>query len=355
MRRRRFLASPLLLVATGVAAAEDYPRVVPGYRLQFPRDLGSHPAFRSEWWYITGWVRDTAGNDFGIQVTFFRNRPRIAETSASQFAPRQLLFAHAAIADPRDGKLRHDQRAARAGFGLAEAAEETTDVRIGDWSLVLSEGRYVARIAAQDFQFDLHFTPAQAILLEGDQGFSRKGLSPVNASYYYSQPQLAVAGNVVVGGRHTGVTGTAWLDHEWSSEAMAAGASGWDWMGINLHDGSALMAFRMRDQAGNDLWSGSVLRTANGSSTHFDSSDIAFTTQRRWRSPRTAVEYPVAMRVHVGGIDYALEPLMDDQELDSRTNTGTIYWEGAVRMLRDGREVGRGYLELTGYWKALKL
>jgi predicted secreted hydrolase len=355
VRRRRFLASPLLLVATGVAAAEDYPRVVPGYVLEFPRDLGSHPAFRSEWWYITAWVRDVAGNDFGIQVTFFRNRPRVAETNPSQFAPRQLLFAHAAIADPRNGKLLHDQRAARAGFSLAEAAEETTDVRIGDWSLELAEGRYVARIAAQDFQFNLYFTPAQAILLEGDQGFSRKGQSPTNASYYYSQPHLAVAGQVAIGGRSADVNGMAWLDHEWSSEAMAAGASGWDWIGINLHDGSALMAFRMRDHAGNGLWAGGTLRAANGASTRFEPSDIAFTAERRWRSPRTGVEYPVAMRVRVGGAAYSLEPLMDDQELDSRANTGTIYWEGAVRMLQDGREAGRGYLELTGYWKALKL
>ena len=46
---------------------------------------------------------------------------------------------------------------------------------------------------------------------------------------------------------------------------------------------------------------------------------------------------------------------MDDQELDSRASTGTIYWEGAVRAIRAGQEVGRGYLELTGYWKPLKL
>jgi predicted secreted hydrolase len=355
LKRRRFLESPLLLVATGVAAVENYPRVIPGYRLQFPRDLGSHPAFRSEWWYITGWVRDTAGIDLGIQVTFFRNRPRIAETSASRFAPRQLLFAHAAVADPRNGKLRHDQRAARAGFDLAEAAEETTDVRIGDWSLKLDDDTYVAHIAAQDFQFNLLFTPMQPVLLEGDQGFSRKGHDSANASYYYSQPQLAVAGNVEIGGRTADVTGTAWLDHEWSSEAMAAEASGWDWIGINLHDGSALMAFRMRDRAGNDLWADGMLRAANGASTRFESTHIVFTAQRRWRSPRTGVEYPVAMRVRVGGIDYTLEPLLEDQELDSRANTGTIYWEGAVRMLQDGREVGRGYLELTGYGKALKL
>jgi predicted secreted hydrolase len=329
--------------------------VVPGYRLQFPRDLGAHSAFRSEWWYITGWVRDAADNDLGIQVTFFRNRPGITETSASRFAPRQLLFAHAAIGDPRNGRLRHDQRAARAGFGLAEAAEETTDVRIGDWSLQLDDGKYIARIAASDFQFNLVFTPTQPILLEGDQGFSRKGHDSANASYYYSQPQLAVAGTVDIGGRNADITGTAWLDHEWSSEALAAGASGWDWIGINLHDGSALMAFRMRDRAGNDLWAEGMLRAANEASTHFGPNDIAFNAQRRWRSPRTGVEYPVAMRVRVGGVDYTLEPLMDDQELDSRLSTGTIYWEGAVRMHQDRREVGRGFLELTGYGKALKL
>ena len=358
MRRRRFLASPLLLVATRVAAVEDhadYPRVIPGYRLQFPRDLGAHPAFRSEWWYITGWVRDAAGNDLGIQVTFFRNRPRVAEKSASRFAPDQLLFAHAALADPRNGKLRHDQRAARAGFGLAEAAEQTTDVRIDDWSLRIDDSQYIARIVAQDFRFDLTFTPTQPILLEGDQGFSRKGLDIGNASYYYSQPQLAVTGSIDAGGHSANITGTAWLDHEWSSEAMAAEASGWDWIGINLHDGGALMAFRMRDRDGNAIWADGMLRAADGASVHFGPNEIAFTTQRRWRSPRTGVEYPVAMRVTVGKFDYTLEPLLDDQELDSRANTGTIYWEGAVRVFQDGREVGRGYLELTGYWKALKL
>lgn len=355
MRRRDFLASPLLLVATDIGAVEDYPRVARGYRLQFPRDLGAHPAFRSEWWYITGWVRDAAGNDLGIQVTFFRNRPRIAETSTSQFAPRQLLFAHAAVADPRAGRLRHDQRAARAGFGLAEAAEETTGVRIGDWSLAFDSHRYLAQIAARDFRFDLRFTPTQPILLQGEQGFSRKDRDPANASYYYSLPQLAVAGSIEQGRGATEVTGTAWLDHEWSSEAMAAEASGWDWIGINLHDGGALMAFRMRDRSGEDLWADGMLRTASGATTHYDSSEIAFTAQRRWRSPRSGAVYPVAMRVRVGGIAYMLEPLLDDQELDSRASTGTIYWEGAVRMLLEGREVGRGYLELTGYWKALKL
>jgi predicted secreted hydrolase len=46
---------------------------------------------------------------------------------------------------------------------------------------------------------------------------------------------------------------------------------------------------------------------------------------------------------------------MEDQELDARSSTGTVYWEGAVRARQGEKEAGRGYLELTGYWKPLKL
>src|SRR6058998_1563535 len=137
MKRRHFLASPLALLASGDALGDDYPHVVPGYAIHFPRDHGSHPAYRLEWWYITGWIKDSRGSDYGFQVTFFRNRPRVAEANPSRFAPRQLLFAHAALADPRRGRLMHDQRAARAGFGLADAAEDSTAAWIGDWSLRL--------------------------------------------------------------------------------------------------------------------------------------------------------------------------------------------------------------------------
>ncbi len=355
MRRRRFLASPILLLATGALTADDYPPVVAGHAMRFPGDAGAHPAFRSEWWYITGWVHDADSKSFGVQVTFFRNRPRVAETNPSAFAPRQLLFAHAAIADPRYGKLRHDQRAARAVFGLAGAREETTDVWIDDWSLELVDDSYVAKVAARDFQFELRFSSTQAVLPQGEQGFSRKGELPANASYYYSQSQLAVSGSVAVEDKGANVSGRAWLDHEWSSAAMAAEASGWDWTGINLNDGGALMAFRMRSHSGSALWAGGTFRGPGAASRSFEPDEIRFTPRRRWRSPRTGVEYPVAVLVNLGSEEYTLEPLMDDQELDSRATTGTIYWEGAVRALRGDREVGRGYLELTGYGKPLKL
>jgi predicted secreted hydrolase len=355
MKRRVFLASPLVFLATAGRAADDYPAVTPGRALEFPEDYGAHPHFRNEWWYVTGWLADSHGNASGFQITFFRNRPRVAEDNPSRFAPRQLLFAHAALADPRVGRLRRDQRAARAGFGLAAAREGATDVRLGNWSLQLLEGGYRAQIAARDFRLDLHLAPTQAILLQGDAGFSRKGPDPYQASYYYSAPQLAVSGRVATAGNDEQVTGTAWLDHEWSSEYLAADATGWDWIGINLDDGGALMAFRIRDRSGGALWAGGSHRAAGGPARAFAPTEIEFTPQRRWRSPRTQIEYPVAMAVRAGDARYLLEPLLDDQELDARASTGTIYWEGAVRAAQAGRRIGQGYLELTGYGRPLKL
>jgi len=355
VKRRAFLALPVLAAAVPARGAEGYPAVLPGDGLSFPRDHGSHPAHRTEWWYVTGWVRPSGGDPIGVQVTFFRNRPRVAEDNPSQFAARQLVFAHAALADPAHGRLRHDQRASRAMFDLAGAAEATTRAWIGDWSLALEGGRYLARIPAREFSLDLAFAPKQSILVHGRQGYSQKGPQPQQASWYYSRPQLEVRGRVTVGGRARDVEGRAWLDHEWSSEVMAANAVGWDWVGINLDDGGALMAFRMRDRDGGTLWSGGARRAPDGRTDILPPDAVRFAPGRRWTSPRTGFAYPVEFTVAVGGIEHALTPLMDDQELDSRASTGVVYWEGAVTTTVAGREVGRGYLELTGYGSTLRL
>jgi predicted secreted hydrolase len=355
VKRRSILALPLWLVAARALAGEPYPAVVPGRGLRFPRDHASHPAYRTEWWYVTGWLRDPEGREFGVQVTFFRNRPQVAEDNPSRFAPRELVFAHAALADPRLGRLRHDERAARSGFDLAGADTDRARIWIDDWSLAMEGDAYVARIAAREFALDLRFAPTQPVLLQGADGFSRKGPDPRQASYYYSRPHLAVTGAIETDGRRTAVTGRAWLDHEWSSEIMGSDAIGWDWVGLNLDDGGALMAFRMRDGRGAASWAGGTVRAADGTVRTFAPADVDFVPRRRWRSPRTQTEYPIAWTLHAGPDEYAIEPLFDDQELDARASTGTIYWEGAVRASRGGRAVGRGYLELTGYWRPLRL
>ena len=54
------------------AGADDFAPVLAGHRLAFPEDTGAHPAYRTEWWYITGWLTDDQGRERGFQVTFFR-------------------------------------------------------------------------------------------------------------------------------------------------------------------------------------------------------------------------------------------------------------------------------------------
>jgi predicted secreted hydrolase len=136
---------------------------------------------------------------------------------------------------------------------------------------------------------------------------------------------------------------------------MSAEAQGWDWVGINLSDGGAVMAFRMRRPDGTSLWAGGALRSRDRSVRVLAPEEVQFEPLRRWVSPRSQASYPVGVRVRAGPVVFDVEPLFEDQELDARTSVGTIYWEGAVRATRDGTQVGRGYLELTGYWKRLRL
>lgn len=349
MRRRA-----LLLAAPGFGLA-GAALALPPAQLAFPRDHGAHPDFRIEWWYITGDAR-SGDREFGFQVTFFRSRVAAAQALQSRFAAKQLVFAHAAVTDVQGRKLWHDQRIAREGFGVALAEPGDTRVRLADWSLDRQAGGWRARIAAGEFALDLQCTPTQPVLLQGRAGLSRKGPQPQQASYYYSQPQLAVRGTLSLQGRALDVAGKAWLDHEWSQELLHPQAVGWDWIGMNLDDGGALTAFRLRRQDAGALWDGGSFRSAQGSLSDFPPGAVTFSAQRRWTSPMSQAVYPVEWIVRTPAGSFTVKAVLDNQELDSRASTGAIYWEGLCVLLDSGgRQVGRGYLEMTGYAQPLRL
>lgn len=335
------------------AAPSSYAPVVAGQSLNFPKDLGSHPQYRTEWWYVTGWL-EAAGEPLGFQITFFRTKPDLSSDNPSAFAPTQIMIAHCALSDPKHGRLWQDQHIARAVLGLAGAAEGDANVWIGGWSLQ-HDGQYVAHIAAEDFALDLNLTETQTALLNGEHGFSRKGPREQSASYYYSLPHMRVTGTVTRKGSAQAASGEAWFDHEWSSEYLDAQAAGWDWVGINLEDGGALMVFRIRNLDGTPRWAGGTFRGGDGAVEILDPTAIEFRAGRRWTSPRTGVAYPVEWQIQAGAREFSLQPLLDDQENDTRLSTGAIYWEGAVRAYRQGKLIGRGYLELTGYGERLRL
>lgn len=348
------------------------PVLHPGEPLRFPQDFGAHPAFRTEWWYLTGslWPQDTAASPptspphrdapLGFQITFFRSRVDAAADSRSAFAARQLVFAHAALTAVAAGRLLHDQRIGRTGFGLVEAREGDTEVLLRDWTLQRSgpaeRSVYASRIAARDFTLALRFEQTQPLLLQGEAGFSQKGPRIEQASRYYSHPQLQVSGQLTRAGRTQAVTGRAWMDHEWSESLLDAEAVGWDWIGMNLDDGGALTAFRLRRADGSTLWAGGSLRAPGQAARNLSPEEVRFTPLRHWTSPATRARYPVAWQVDAAGQRFTVQARTDAQELDSRGSTGSVYWEGLSTLHNaSGQAVGSGYLEMTGYASALRL
>ncbi|MGY0194440.1 lipocalin-like domain-containing protein [Leptothrix sp. BB-4] len=393
--KRRWMLASLASLATGSALttlARPAHALSPGQPLRFPQDFGAHPGQRIEWWYLTGWLADPAAPDVplqGLQITFFRSRTDVRDDHPSAFAATQLLMAHAALGDVRGGRLVHDQRIARAGFGLAGSATGDSDIRLRDWTLrrepvpgqpAAQSSLYrieIGRSALAD-RIELSARTQGPVLLQGRQGWSRKGPQPAQSSRYYSQPQLALQARLQRGGQVVERVGRAWLDHEWSDSLLDPDAVGWDWAGFNLVDGSALTVFRLRrhnrQAAGADdvtagadagaeaatLWTGGSWRDAAGRDRSFEheaGEALRWTPLRHWTSPSTKARYPVEWRLDTPVGRYRVRALFDAQELDSRASTGTVYWEGLSELLDadGGRRIGLGYLEMTGYAQRLQL
>jgi len=352
-----------LLSTAACAAAFRVSAVAPPPRpLKWPVDFGAHPEARTEWWYITGSL-EAGARLWGFQVTFFRSATGLAAANTSRFAATELVFAHAALTDLEQKRLRHDQRIARSGFGVAEAGRGETQVLLRDWHLSRESGapersRYRTRIASDSggFAFDLQFDATQPVLVQGIDGLSQKGPRPEQTSRYYSEPQLAAQGTLTLDGKPVAVRGRAWLDHEWSDSLLDPPAVGWDWIGMNLDDGGALTAFRVRRADGSSVYAGGSFRAPGKSTRNFGADEVRFVPGRVWESPSSRARYPVEWRVETPAGTFTVKALLDNQELDSRGSTGAIYWEGLSELFdASGRRVGRGYLELTGYAAALRL
>jgi predicted secreted hydrolase len=364
---------PLAVPAAPAAAAStaDDDPVRRGRPMVFPRDHGAHLSAAIEWWYLTGHLVATGNAPFGFQITFFRARTGLDAALDSRFAARHLLFAHAALTDLGARAHLHQQRIARwsgdPAARLAHAALHDTDLHVGGWTLLRSDSgpgqsRYTSRFGSvgtatgQDFELALQLRAPQPPLLQGDAGFSRKGPDEAQASHYISEPQLKTTGTLRRSGKTLDVTGRAWLDHEWSDSLMHPQAVGWDWVGMNLDDGSALTAFQLRRADGSALWAGGGWRGADGRSSRFETDAVRFTAQRSWRSPGTGATYPLHWQLDTPAGRFEVRALLDAQELDSRASTGTVYWEGLSELLdAQQRRIGTGYLEMTGYAGRLRL
>lgn len=337
----------------------------PGYRYSFPRDHGTHDEFRTEWWYYTGHLTAEDGRRFGYQVTFFRRaiEPERLAGHSSRWAIRHLYLAHVALSDLDQQRFRFAEKISRAGLGKAGAEAGQLRVWIDRWSVEAAASpreHHRLRVTGSDFSLDLSVSPEKPLVIHGKGGVSRKGDDPVQASHYYSFPRLATSGTLTVDGRTLSVQGLSWMDHEFGSGDLGNDVTGWDWFSVQLDNRTELMLYRMRRPDGTvaPVSSGTVI-LPDGRTQHLSASDVEVQVQDTWSSRTSGAQYPSRWRVAVPSLALSLDlrPLLPDQELVTSRSTRVTYWEGAVGVTGDVRGTpvsGQGYVELTGYAKALR-
>ena len=332
-----------------------YLRVDGPAALEFPTDHGPHLDYQTEWWYYTGNLTTAGGQRFGYQLTFFRRSlapPSQRSERQSAWAADQVYMAHFSLADVEAKKFYAFERFSRGAGGLAGVQAAPYHVWLEDWDVEEIEPGVTRMHAAQDgLALDLLLTDRKGPILHGDGGYSPKGPQPGSASFYYSLTRLETSGTIQVADAVYSVNGSSWMDHEWSTRALAADQLGWDWFSIQLDDGRELMVFQLRKEDGEiDPFSSGTLIEPDGSTRHLDREDFQIRVDDTWRSSSTGATYPAAwtLTVPVADLTLKIEPHLADQEL----NLSYAYWEGAVRVEGElaGLEVGgNGYVEMTGY------
>ena len=335
-----------------------FARAIKPWDWQFPRDHGAHPEFQTEWWYYTGNLASAAGPRFGFQFTIFRRAlsPR-AKSSESEFRANDIYLAHFTVSDIANADFYHDLRYARGGAGLAGATVEPSyRVWLEDWQVIAVDdnaNKTHISAASADFAIDLRLYQMKRPALQGDKGLSPKSSEIGNASYYYSVSRLLTEGTITIGGQTYDVSGTSWMDHEFSTSALGANARGWDWFGLIFEDNSELMVGQIRQiDGGIEPTFGGLYIYGDGSTHYLEAADFSIAVTDSWRSPHSEAEYPAGWEITVRGEDefsIVISPLQADQELHS---ADIVYWEGAVEI--SGDKSGYGYAELTGYASSMR-
>ena len=339
------------------AAVAAFRPAAPGYEFAFPRDHGSHPEYRTEWWYYTGHLRTESGKRYGFEVTFFRVSVNPPGTAATRWDLQSILPAHFAITDVAAKDFRYYEKLNRGSVFTAGAAVGKLDVFNEGWRAVTNrDGSWQLVAKAGKDAIDLTLRTRKAPALHGENGISVKAEGAGFASHYYSMTRMDASGTI----NGERATGLAWMDHEFGSSALRESQQGWDWFAIQLDDETELMLYIIRRKDGSpDVTSSGSLIASDGNVIHIRRDQMRITPLAKWKSPKSGATYPVAWRVELPRFNVSLNvrPVMVAQELMTRGSTNITYWEGAcdVSGTFGGSPVrGQAYVEMTGYDKALR-
>jgi predicted secreted hydrolase len=354
-----------LLLAAGTAQAQFRP-ALPGYEFNLPRDHFAHPEFELEWWYYTGNLTTEQGRRFGFELTFFRNAVERDEPPTSAWDVDQLYLAHFAVTDIAGQQFFRAERLNRGGPGLAGADLTKAAIWNGNWQVAWQapEDPWAGqslRAVADGVSIQLDLTPGKPAVINGENGVSQKSSGEGKASHYITFTRLNANGSLRIGNKAFDISGTAWMDHEFSSNSLGADQAGWDWLSLQLDDNSELMLYRLRRTDGStDPYSAGTYVRPDGTARHLSSAEFSLTPGAFWTSPNTAGQYPLQWQVDVPilGLALIVTTPLDAQEIVPTRGRGPTYWEGAIDIAGRGPEgdvSGVGYLEMTGYADQLQL
>jgi predicted secreted hydrolase len=365
--KTRLLACATLV--TFISAAQQWQVAAPGYPYEFPRDHFNHPEFQTEWWYYTGNLQAPGGRRFGFELTFFRQAAHLATEHAAAssekvWLPDQVYLAHLALSDINGGKFYHTERLNRAGPGLAGASASDGQYWNGNWSvrwIDVATGQQQLQAISDHFTLKLRLNPEKPLVINGKDGVSRKGPLPGEASHYISFTRLKAEGGLTLDNAAFSLSGLAWMDHEFFTEPRDNTLAGWDWFSVQLENGEDLMLYRLRRISGepNPYSSGTYI-DAQGHRHYLEASQFSLTPAQPWRSPVTGAQYPLSWTISIPSLQLQLSShtQLKNQELFSETDVSPSYWEGAVTYvgtIHSQPARGVGYVELTGYAKAMQI
>ena len=325
-----------------------YAAVEPGKGLSFPIDHLPHKAFKIEWWYLTANLKNESGEDYGVHWTLFR-QAMSPEPDPGDWESNQVWMAHTALSLP--DQFVYEQRFARGGIGQADVRWDMK----GHFSAWLDDWHWQAEtqepfpsslsFTSQDVAIELRMDAKTPWVLQGKNGYSQKS-ELGQASYYYSQPHINIKATILADGVETSLSGLGWLDREWSSQPLAPGQPGWDWLSLHLDDGHALMVYKLRQEGREDWVSGSLV-DPSGKSVTLKKGDVRFEPLEyvKLETPRGEKSLPLVWKVDLPGErkSWTVSAIDSNHWLD----TAFPYWEGPVDV--SGSTGGKGYLELTGY------
>ena len=336
-----------------------FAKVARPSQISFPSDHGPHTDFRTEWWYFTGNLLTPDKTHFGYQFTIFRRAVSAEKPDLpSDWSTNQIYMAHIALTDPKEGDFYSEERFSREALDMAGAQLDPLRVWLDDWVMEGVPGNcngcldIQIHARAKNFALSLNLTSLKPAVLHGENGYSRKGAGPDNASYYYSLTRMGTKGQVVLNEQEFSVSGTSWMDHEWFTSVLDANQAGWNWFSIQLEDGRDIMFFELRRENGDatEFFNEGTLVNPQGDWIRLSMQDVKLTKLRTWKSEKSGSEYPVDWKMEIPkhNLSLTLKAVIDNQErIDSLK-----YWEGAINVTEqeDSKKlVGRGYIEMTGY------